>query len=135
MKLPKRIKFKKNRKGLLLSTKKTGSLLLNYKEGIFQIEALQFAIIPGKQMLSFKETVSKKIKKLGRCRETVFLNLPVTKKPQETRMGKGKGGFSFFACKVVPGTSLFEMVSSSNKKAFSAFGSAEDQLGIKIKIR
>jgi large subunit ribosomal protein L16 len=135
MELPKNTKFKKNRKGFLRSSKKTASLLVSYKEGILQLEALQFGIISAKQLHSCKETIIKKIKKLGKCRSLIFPNLPVTKKPQETRMGKGKGSLSFWACKVVPGTALFEIIAGGNKKAFSAFFSAERLFPIKIRIR
>jgi large subunit ribosomal protein L16 len=135
MELPKRTKFKKNRKGFLRSSKKTAPLLVNYKEGKLQLEALQFGVISAKQLDSCKETISKKIKKLGKCLSVIFPNLPVTKKPQETRMGKGKGSFHFWAFKVVPGSKLFEIVTDSNKKAFSAFCSAKYRLAIKIKVR
>lgn len=135
MELPKNTKFKKNRKGFLRISKKTAPLLVNYKEGILQLEALQFGTISAKQLHSCKETISKKIKKLGKCCSLIFPNLPVTKKPQETRMGKGKGSLFFWACKVVPGTTLFEIIAGGNKKASSAFFSAEHRLAIKIRFR
>jgi large subunit ribosomal protein L16 len=135
MESPKNTKFKKNRKGFLLSSKKTAPLSVSYKEGVFQLEALQFGTVSAKQLHSCKETIIKKIKKTGKCCSLIFPNLPVTKTPQETRMGKGKGPLSFWACKVVPGTTLFEIISGGNKKAFSAFFSAEDRLAIKIRIR
>jgi large subunit ribosomal protein L16 len=109
--------------------------LVNYKEGVVQLEALQFGVISAKQLRSCKETISKKIKKLGKCFSMIFPNLPITKKPQETRMGKGKGSLHFWACKVVPGTSLFEIIAGSNKKAFTAFCSVENRLAIRVRFR
>jgi len=64
----------------------------------------------------------------------VFASLPVTKKPTEVRMGKGKGSVDFWACKVFPGTALFEISGATKEAALSALSSGAQRLPVQVKI-
>jgi len=74
------------------------------------------------------------MKRQGRVWTRVFPNIPVSKKPTEVRMGKGKGSPEYFACRVKPGRILFEIEGVDRKLAEEAFRNAGHKLPIKTKL-
>ena len=74
------------------------------------------------------------MKRTGRVWVRIFPDVPVSKKPTEVRMGKGKGSTEFWACRVKPGKILFEVDGVSHSVALEAFGRASSKLPIKTKV-
>jgi len=131
---PKKTKFKKYRKGLHKNIQKNISLLSSYKESSVLMSSLQFGRISAKQLQSCSSVVNKKIKKLGKWQSKIFPHFPITKKPKEVRMGKGKGFIDSWACKISPGCSLFEISGAKKENSFLALRLAGCKLPLKIKI-
>ncbi len=74
------------------------------------------------------------MKRAGRVWVRIFPDVPVSKKPTEVRMGKGKGSPEYWACRVKPGKILFEVDGVSQNVAIEAFGRASSKLPIKTKV-
>jgi len=104
--------------------------------GVFAIRSLTESRISFNRLDSARRTLKKVIKKSGNIWQIVFADQPVTSKPAEVRMGKGKGGFSHNVAMVVVGTTLFELGGSSLsfKVAQQAFVQASYKLGISIEL-
>jgi large subunit ribosomal protein L16 len=100
--------------------------------GTFSLRALQSGRLSFNVLNSVRKTLKKVLKKNGNIWQTTFADLPVTSKPAEVRMGKGKGAFSHNVALVLPGTVLFELggVALTNKLAFQAFTQASYKFGI-----
>ena len=128
---PKRSKYKKSRKGKLTK--------LNFKSnklifGSIGIKALESGIISSRQIESARQAIARKIQRKGKIWIRIFPNYPVTKKPIEVRMGKGKGSVSHWAAKVSGGTVLFELGGIPDNIALSAFKTGSAKLPIKTLI-
>ena len=115
---PVRTRWRKAHKGRIHGTA-TRASSINY--GAFALKALQPERITGKQI------------EAARVWTRVFPNIPVSKKPIEVRMGKGKGNPEFFACRVKPGRILFEVDGVSEQIAKEALYKASAKLPIKTK--
>ena len=89
--------------------------------------------ITGKQIEAARVALTRHMKRQGRVWTRVFPNIPVSKKPIEVRMGKGKGNPEFFACRVKPGRILFEVDGVSEQIAKEALYKASAKLPIKTK--
>lgn len=103
---PKKNKFTKSFKNFnkqIISLKKN-----QIQSGDFAIKSIEAGRITSKQLDSTKKTILKKMKKLGFVWLKIFPNIPVTNKPNENRMGKGKGSFSFWSTSVKKGQIIFE---------------------------
>ena len=96
-------------------------------------KALQPERITGKQIEAARVALTRHMKRQGRVWTRVFPNIPVSKKPIEVRMGKGKGNPEFFACRVKPGRILFEVDGVSEQIAKEALYKASAKLPIKTK--
>lgn len=131
---PKKTKFRKYRKGSLNFTPKNTLLLERFKEGTVRLESLQFARITAKQLESCRQSINKRIKRKGKLQVRVFPDWPVTSKPTEVRMGKGKGAVDFWVCKVTPGMTLFEISGASKEMAILALQSGASKLPVQVKI-
>ena len=103
---PVRTKWRKAHKGRIHGTA-TRAVTINY--GSFALKALQPERITGKQIEAARVALTRHMKRQGRVWTRIFPNIPVSKKPIEVRMGKGKGNPEFFACRVKPGRILFEV--------------------------
>ena len=103
---PKRTKFRKAHKGRIHGNAKGGAFL-NF--GSYGMKALQPERITARQIEAARRAITRHIKRQGRVRIRIFPDVPVTKKPTEVRMGKGKGSVEFWAAKVKPGRIIFEL--------------------------
>ena len=115
---PVRTKWRKAHKGRIHGTA-TRASAINY--GSFALKALQPERITGKQIEAARVALTRHMKRQGRVWTRVFPNIPVSKKPIEVRMGKGKGNPEFFACRVKPGRILFEVDGVSEQIAKEAY--------------
>ena len=128
---PKRSKYKKLRKGKLarLDFKKN-----KLKFGCIGLKTLESGFITARQIESARQTINKKIKKKGKLWLRIFPDYPITKKPTEVRMGKGKGSVSHWSARVKSGTVIFELHGISIKIASSALKKGSSKLSLKTKI-
>jgi large subunit ribosomal protein L16 len=112
MLLPTKIKYKKNFKGNLIGkTSKSFKIIF----GEYAIKILKETKLTSNQIESARRIMVKKMKRLGFLWIRIFPDIPITKKPSENRMGKGKGTFSFYVSKVKKGQILFEISGFSLK--------------------
>ena len=121
---PKRTKYRKAHKGRIHGSAKGGAFL-NF--GSYGMKALQPERITARQIEAARRAITRHIKRQGRVWIRIFPDVPVTKKPTEVRMGKGKGSVEFWAAKVKPGRIIFELdgVSESLAKEALELGSAK----------
>jgi large subunit ribosomal protein L16 len=134
VKTKKKTKYRKYQKGTLKSTRKNVSFLDTLKEGTVRIDSLQSARLTAKQIESSRQSISRRIKRLGKLQLKVFPDLAVSSKPTEVRMGKGKGAVEFWACKVRPGTTIFEISGAERDIAVKALKSGASKLPVQVKI-
>ena len=128
---PKRTKFRKAHKGRIHGDAKGGAFL-NF--GSYGMKALQPERITARQIEAARRAITRHIKRQGRVWIRIFPDVPVTKKPTEVRMGKGKGSPEFWACRVKPGRILFEVDGVSEEIAKEALYKASAKLPIKCKF-
>lgn len=98
------------------------------------LRSLNHARITERQLLAIKQTLAKKIKKRGRYSIKLLTDVPVTKKPLEIRMGKGKGGVDTWISKVTPGMSIIEMRDMSMIRAKKLLTGIQKKLPIETSI-
>ena len=127
---PKKTKFRKQFKGRIHGDAKGGTAL-NF--GAFGLKAMEPDRLTARQIEAARRAISRHIKRAGRLWIRVFPDVPVTSKPAEVRMGKGKGAPEFWAAKVKPGRILFELDGVPHDVAKGAFERAAAKLPIKVK--
>ena len=103
---PKRTKFRKMQKGRVRGVAQRGHQL---SFGTFGIKSLEPGWITSRQIEAARIAMTRAMKREGQVWIRIFPDKPITKKPAEVRMGKGKGNPEFFACRVKPGRILFEV--------------------------
>ncbi len=103
---PKRTKFRKQFKGRIHGTAK-GATTLDF--GTFGLKALEPERVTARQIEAARRAITRQMKRAGRVWIRVFPDVPVSSKPTEVRMGKGKGAPEFWAARVHPGRILFEI--------------------------
>lgn len=103
---PKRTKFRKQFKGRIHGNSKGGTDL-NF--GAFGLKALEPKRVTARQIEAARRAITRHMKRAGRVWIRIFPDLPVTSKPTEVRMGKGKGSVDYWACRVAPGRVMFEL--------------------------
>lgn len=128
---PKRTKYRKQHKGRIHGNAKGGTDL-NF--GKFGLKALEPERITARQIEAARRTIQRHVKRTGRLWIRIFPDVPVTAKPAEVRMGKGKGSVDRWVAKVKPGRVMFEMDGVSEELARSAFDLASAKLPIKTKF-
>ncbi len=128
---PKKIKYKKIKKGKIKKLE-FKSNKLNFGE--IGIKAETSGTISARQIEAARRAITRKIKKKGKVWICIFPDLPVTAKPNESRMGKGKGSISFWAAKIKSGTTIFEICGVPTHIAIEALKSGSVKLPIKTKI-
>ena len=131
MMAPKKTKFRKQFKGRIHGNAK-GNFELNY--GSYGLKALEPDRISARQIESARKAITRHLKRAGRMWIRIFPDVPVSKKPAEVRMGKGKGSNEFWACRVKPGRIMFEVdgVNLADAKKAMTLGAAK--LPIKCKF-
>ena len=102
---PKKTKFRKQQKGRIKGIAFRGHELAF---GSFGIKSLETAFITGRQIEAARQAVTRYMKREGQIWIRIFPDKPITKKPNEVRMGKGKGAPEYFVARIMPGTMLFE---------------------------
>ena len=128
---PTRTKYRKAHKGRIHGNASRGELL-NY--GTYGLKAMEPERIIGKQIEAARVALTRFMKRTGKVWLRIFPNIPVSKKPIEVRMGKGKGSPEFYACRVKPGRILFEVDGVSEEVAKEALYKASTKLPIKTKF-
>ena len=127
---PKRTKFRKMHKGRIKGEAKGGSDL-NF--GTYGLKAIEPERITARQIEADRRAMTRQMKRQGRVWIRIFPDLPVTSKPIEVRMGKGKGSVDFWACKVKPGRIMFEIDGVAEDVAREALRLAAMKLPIKTR--
>ena len=128
---PKRVKHRKVQKGRMKGQSMTG----NYVSfGTYGLKAVEAGWITSRQIEAARITISRRIRKVGRLWIRIFPNKSITKKPAETRMGKGKGSPEYWVAVVKPGRILFEVDGLNEEEAKEAFRQCGNKLPIKVKL-
>jgi large subunit ribosomal protein L16 len=128
---PKRTKFRKQFKGRIRGTSKAGTTLTF---GSFGLKALEPERVTARQIEAARRAMTREMKRQGRVWIRVFPDVPVTKKPTEVRMGKGKGGVEFWAAKIAPGRIMFELDGVTEQVAREALRLAAAKLPIRTRF-
>ncbi|MGQ9705935.1 MAG: 50S ribosomal protein L16 [bacterium] len=128
---PKKTKYRKQMRGRRRGKAYSGSRL---SFGAFGLQALESAWITARQIESARVAITRKVKRVGKMWVRIFPDKPVTKKPLETRMGKGKGAPEFWVAVVKPGRILFELDGVSHEVAKEAMRIASHKLPIKTRF-
>lgn len=131
MLMPKRIKYRKQQRGRMNGAAVRGSRLAF---GQFGLKALEPKWITARQIEAARVAMTRYVRRSGKIWIRIFPDKPVTKKPAETRMGKGKGAPEFWVAVVKPGRVLFEMDGIPEETAREALRLAAHKLPIKTKF-
>lgn len=131
MLMPKRVKYRKAHRGRRTG-KATRGHLVNF--GDFGLKALEPAWITSRQIEACRVALTRQMKRDGKVWIRIFPDKPVTKKPLETRMGKGKGAPEFWVAVVLPGRIMFEVGGVDKTTALEALKLASHKLPIKTKV-
>ena len=129
--MPKRVKRRKQHRGRMTGVATKGNKL---SYGEFGIQALEPAWITSNQIEAARRAMTRYIKRGGKIWIKIFPDKPVTQKPAETRMGKGKGSPEYWVAVVKPGRVMFEMSGVSEEIAREAMRLAIHKLPIKCKF-
>lgn len=128
---PKKTKYRKAHKGRIHGNAKGGTTL-NF--GSFGLKALEPERITARQIEAARRAITRHIKRAGRVWIRIFPDVPVSQKPIEVRMGKGKGTPEYWACRVKPGRIMFELDGVPMELAQRAFELAAAKLPVKTKF-
>ena len=131
MLLPKRTKYRKVRKGRITGVATAGNYIAF---GDFALQSQEGERITARQIEAARQAMTRHIKRGGKIWIRIFPHTPVTRKPQDVKMGSGKGNPEFFVAKVKPGTILFEMQGVSEDIAREAMRLAANKLPVKTKF-
>ena len=128
---PKRTKFRKQHKGRIKGVAKGGTDL-NF--GSYGLKAMEPERITSRQIEATRRAITRAMKRAGRVWIRIFPDVPVSKKPTEVRMGKGKGSVEFWCAKVKPGRVMFEIDGVPDDVAREALALGAAKLPIKTRI-
>ncbi|CAM9089971.1 unnamed protein product [Phaeothamnion confervicola] len=129
---PRNTKYRKQYKG------RVAHFLLhqnNLQFGKCGLQALEPGYITARQIESARQTIRRKLERKGKLWIHIFPNIPVTEKPTEVRMGKGKGNVSYWATRIPAGKLLFEIDGVSLTVAYNALRSAANKLPLRVIFR
>lgn len=125
---PKRTKFRKQFKGKNRGLAQSGNKV---SFGEYGLKATERGRVSARQIEAARRAMTRKVKRSGKIWIRVFPDVPISSKPLEVRMGKGKGNVDYWCSKVQPGTVLYEMEGVSEELAREAFRLAANKLPIK----
>jgi len=128
---PKRTKFRKAHKGRIHGNTKAGAIL-NFGE--YGLKAMEPERVTARQIEAARRAITRQMKRAGRVWIRIFPDLPVSKKPTEVRMGKGKGAPEFWAARVAPGRIMFEIDGVSEETAREALRLGAAKLPIRTRV-
>jgi len=131
MLLPKRTKFRKIRKGRIRGVATSGNYIAF---GDYALQSQGGERITSRQIEAARQAMTRYIKRGGKIWIRIFPHIAVTRKPQDVKMGSGKGSPEFFVAKVRPGTVLFEMQGVTEEVAREAMRLAAHKLPVKTKF-
>lgn len=131
MLLPKKMKHRKVFKGRIRGQASVGNYIAY---GDYALQSMGHERITSRQIESARQAMTRYTKRGGKIWIRIFPHTPVTKKPQDVKMGSGKGSPEYFAAKVKPGTILFEMQGVTEEVAREAMRLAAHKLPIKTKF-
>ena len=131
MLMPKRVKYRKAQRGRIKGKAQRGSSLAF---GDYGLKALEPGWVSNRQIEAARVALTRSLKRGGKIWIRVFPDKPVTKKPAETRMGKGKGNPEFWVAVVKQGRILYEMEGVPADVAREAFRTAAQKIGIATKF-
>jgi large subunit ribosomal protein L16 len=131
MLMPKKVKFRKQQRGRMTGKAWRGSTL---SFGEFGLKALECGWVSNRQIEAARIAMTRFIKRGGKVWIRIFPDKPITKKPPETRMGKGKGAPEAWVCVIKPGRILFEMEGVSVETATEAMRLAAQKLSVPTKF-
>jgi large subunit ribosomal protein L16 len=131
MLMPKKVKFRKVQRGRMKGKAWTGS---EVSFGDYGLKALECGWVTDREIEAGRIAITRFIKRSGRIWIRMFPDKPITKKPQETRMGKGKGAPDQWVMVVKPGRILYEMEGVSEKDAREAMRLASHKLSVKTRF-
>jgi large subunit ribosomal protein L16 len=132
MLMPSRTKFRKVRKGRIHGGTATSLSTIAY--GRYALVSLESDRISARQIEAARQAMTRYIKRGGQIWIRIFPHTPVTRKPQDVKMGSGKGNPEFFVAKVKPGTVMFEMDGVSEEQAREAMRLAGHKLAVKTRF-
>ncbi|MGL1921558.1 MAG: 50S ribosomal protein L16 [Hyphomicrobiales bacterium] len=128
---PKRTKFRKAHKGRIKGKAKGGT---DMNFGTYGLKAMEPDRVTARQIEACRRAITRHMKRVGRVWIRIFPDVPVSKKPLEVRMGKGKGSVEFWAAKVKPGRIMFEIDGVDQETAKEALRLGAQKLPIKVKF-
>ena len=128
---PKRVKFRKQHKGRIHGVAKGGSEL---SFGSYGLKALTPERVTARQIEAARRAITREMKRAGRLWIRIFPDVPVSDKPAEVRMGKGKGAPEFWVARVKPGRIMFEIGEVDEETARKAFALGAAKLPVKSKF-
>ena len=129
--MPKRTKYRKMQKGRNRGKATRGNVV---NEGEFGLQTLEDGLITANQIEAARIAMTRYIKRGGKVWIKIFPNKPISKKPAETRMVKGKGAVEYWVAPVKPGRILFEIAEVSEEVAREALRLASHKLPVKTKF-
>jgi large subunit ribosomal protein L16 len=131
MLMPKRVKYRKQQRGRMRGKAYRGSTVAF---GEYGLQALEPAWITNRQIEAARVAITRSIKRGGKMWIRIFPDKPVTKKPAETRMGKGKGAPEFWVASIRPGRIMFELEGISKEAAKAAMRLGASKLPIRVRF-
>ena len=131
MLMPKRVKFRRQHRGRMKGKAKGGTVV---QFGEFGLQAMEPSWITSQQIEAARIAMTRSIKRGGKVWIRIFPDKPVTEKPAETRMGKGKGSPEYWVAVVKPGRVMFELAGVTEDLAKEAMRLAANKLPIKTKF-
>jgi large subunit ribosomal protein L16 len=131
MLMPKRTKYRKQQKGNRRGLARKGS---NVSFGDFGLQALEAGWVSARQVEAARMAIQRATKRAGKLYIRVFPDKPLSKKPLETRMGKGKGGVELWVAVVRPGSMMYELEGLPKPLALEAFHLAAAKLPVKCRV-
>jgi large subunit ribosomal protein L16 len=128
---PDRVKWRKQQKGKMRGVSKGGTTV---SFGEFGLQALSCGFVTARQIEAARTAISRHVKRGGKLYVRIFPDKPISKKPAETRMGKGKGTPEEWVAVVRPGRVLYELEGVSAELAKQAFHLAEHKLAVQTRV-
>ena len=128
---PKKVKYRKVQKGRMKHRAKGGDTVAF---GDFGLQALECGWVTARQIEAARVAITRHVKRRGKIYIRIFPDKPISKKPAETRMGKGKGSPEEWVCVVKPGRVMYELEGVSEELAREAFRLAHHKLGLKTRF-
>lgn len=130
---PKKTKFDKSHKGKAINRIISKNSYNQFNNGTIALKTLMSCRLTAKQIETLYITINKFLKRSGTINIPIFPNTPISKKPNEIRMGKGKGAIDHWACRLLAGTIICEIETNNVQKALKAITYAKFRFPVKLR--